>query len=90
MGCPGRTRVTSRPKGKTSRNTFEGRKTEVSGNSQADVGAMPVSIRSPLIATNDAMHSTDLEVIRVRYDDRPFKRCRAADSKIQRRRRFAG
>ena len=37
--------------GKSSRNTFESQKTEVSGNSQSDLSAMPISIRPPLIAT---------------------------------------
>ena len=51
---------------------------------------MPVSVRSALIATNNAGHARDMDVSRLRYDDRPFERCRAADRKTQQGRRVAG
>ena len=59
---------------------------EVFGKSQVDLEAMHVSIGSPKIAIADAMHATDAEPNRFRYDDRPRKRCPVADPVIQWRR----
>ena len=56
----------------------------MSGYSQVDLGPMPVSLQSPLIETYDAMHSPGLEASRLRYDGPHFKRCPAADPRVQR------
>ena len=48
------------------------------------------SVGSALIATYDAKHARDMDSSRLRYDDGPSERCRAADRKTQQGCRVAG
>ena len=57
---------------------------------QVDFGGAPVSVGSALIATYDAKHARDMDSSRLRYDDGPSERCRAADRKTQQGCRVAG
>ena len=57
---------------------------------QVDFGRAPVSVGSALIATYDAKHARDMDFSRLRYDDGPSERCRAADRKTQQGCRVAG
>ena len=69
------------PVSKSSRNIFEGRKTRLSGTNRVGVDQRPVSSWIRMIATNDAMDATNLELRRLRYDDRLSGHFRAADAK---------
>ena len=76
----------SRPRtlhGRTSRNMIVGRKTRLSGASQVGIDAIPVPRWPGLIATCDAKPGRDMDSSRLRYDDGPSERCRAADRKSQ-------
>ena len=58
----------------TSRNAFPDWATEVSGSSQADLNAIPISISTSWIKSHDGMYATSLECRRLRYHDGPSNR----------------
>ena len=76
--------------GQESRNVPETGTTRDCGASQVVFDTTPVSMCSHLVATNDAMHATVLELRRFRYDYRICEHCQPDDRRVQRQPRIAG
>ena len=89
-GLPRHRRRGYREEDETGRNLCEGRKTRLSSINQIGIDAMPMRRWAHLIATNDDMDATDLEIRRLRYDYRLSEHFRAADAKVQANQRVAG